>query len=258
MLIDINTYIGHYPFRQVKNMTPCELVKLMDDAGIDMAAVSSMNSVFYRDSQQGNEELAEQIAPYKGKFIPFAIINPAYTGWKKDFLHCINDLGFKGLELYPYYHQYELNSANCVELVTLAGEMGIPVHLPCALENIRQRHWFDTNENLSVEQVDALLNLCPDTDIIITNGATSSIAHVLEKSTAGRRGRVYYDFARIDAFLSDFADLIKTAGADRVVFGSVAPLQYIDPQLVKLHYGKLSAEDKEKITSGNLKELFKL
>lgn len=258
MLIDINTYIGHFPFRQVKNMTPSELVKLMDEAGIDMAAVSNMNSVFYRDPQQGNEELAEQAAPYSSRFIPFAIINPSYPGWKKDFLHCINDLGFKGLELYPYYHQYELNSPECAELVKLAGEMGIPVHLPCAIENIRQRHWMDVNENLSEAQVDALLNLCPDTDIIITNGATSGIAQILAKSSAGRKGRVYYDFARIDAFLPDFENLVKTAGADRVVFGSVAPLQYIDPQLVKLHFGKITPKEKEKIMYGNLKELFKL
>lgn len=258
MLIDINTYIGHWPFRQVKNMTPGELVKVMDEAGIDVAAVSSMNSVFYRDAQQGNEELAEQIAPYKGRFLPFAIINPVYTGWKKDFVRCVETLKMRGLELYPCYHRYELANANCVELVKLAGEMKIPVHLPCAIENIRQRHWMDVEENLSLAQVEQILKLCPDTDFIITNGATTGMAQYLAPTVSARKGRVYYDFARVDAFLPEFRALIEAAGADRVVFGSVAPLQYIDPQLVKLHFGKLDNVEREKIMSGNLKELFKL
>lgn len=258
MLIDINTYLGHWPFRQVKSSTPGELVKIMDNAGVDMAAVSSINSVFYKDSQQGNEELMEEIAPFNTRFIPFAIINPAYTGWKKDFIRCIENMGMKGLELYPYYHQYSLTDSCAVELLKIAADKKIPVHLPCAIENIRGRHWMDTSENLSLAQVEVVLNLCPDTDFIITNGSSSNIAQYLKKAVNSRSGRVYYDFSRIDVFLPDFNSLVEAAGIDRVVFSSLAPLQYIDPQLIKLYFSGLNDFEKEKVMSGNLKELLRL
>ncbi len=258
MLIDINTYVGHWPFRKVGNGTADELIKVMDDSGIDMAAVSSINAIFYKDSQQGNDELIGQIDRYKERFIPFAIINPSYTGWKKDFEDCIGKMGMKGLELYPYYHQYRLTDSNAVELVRMAAERSIAVHLPCSVVNIRQRHWLDTTENLSVQEVEEVVRLCPDTDFIITNGPVLRMAGCLEKAAGSRKGRIYYDFARVDIFSTDFTALIESVGADRVVFGSVAPMQYIAPQLVKLHYSGLNDIEQEKVMSGNLKQLFGL
>ena len=179
MIIDINTYIGHWPFRQVENSTPEGLVNLMDKAGIDKACVSNLNAIFYRNVQDGNEELAQQISigkEFRDRLIPFAIINPSYPGWKKDFAHCIDDLGMKGLELYPTYHKYNLASENAVELLNMAAEKGIPVHLPCAIENIRQRHWMDTKEDLTADSVTQVLSTCPKTNFIITNGPTNAIA----------------------------------------------------------------------------------
>lgn len=258
MIIDINSYIGHWPFRQLKNNTAAGLVKLMKESGIDMAAVSSVNAIFYKDTQQGNEELAEEINGHGGKFIPFAIINPAYTGWKKDFLYCVEKLGMKGLELYPYYHQYSLADKNTVELLNIAADMKIPVHLPCAIENLRQRHWMDTTRNLSVGELEKVLPICPGTDFIITNGSAVSMARQLQNAAEKRPGKIYYDFARLDVFTSGLETLVNIVGADRIVFGSVMPFQYIDTQLVKLHYSKLSETDKNKIAYGNISLLFGL
>lgn len=258
MIIDINTYIGHWPFRQVRNSTAEGVIAKLDKAGIDMAAVSSMNAIFYKDTQQGNEELMEEIKQYKDRFIPFAIINPVYTGWEKDFLRCVDDLGMKGLELYPYYHQYKLTDEPAVKLLKMAGDKGIPVHLPCAVENIRQRHWMDTLENLSINEVEQALTLAPKTDFIISNGPTLSYSQRLKNVSDTREGRVYYDFARVDVFESNLEKLIEAAGIDRVVFGSQAPFQYVDTQLVKVHYLGLSQEDKNKILHGNLKALFEI
>ena len=108
MIIDVNTYIGHWPFRQLRNNTAKGLIDVMDETGITVACVSSVHSIFYKDTQEGNRELFNEIAPYKERFLPYAVINPVYPGWKKDFLTCIKDMNMKGLELYPYYHQYNL------------------------------------------------------------------------------------------------------------------------------------------------------
>ncbi|NSW89407.1 MAG: hypothetical protein HPY74_01780 [Firmicutes bacterium] len=258
MIIDVNTYIGHWPFRQIKTDSAEKLLKLMDKAGIDMACVSNINSIFYRDVLEGNIELVEQIKPHKERFIPFAIINPAYPGWKKDFLYCIDNLGMKGLELYPCYHKYKLTDGNVIEILNMAAEKKIPVHLPCAIENIRQRHWLDIKEDLSREELKQVLPLCPETDFIITNGPSWDISGYLQPVAANRQGRIYYDFARLDILNSAFDNFVQAIGNENVVFGSVMPLQYIETQLVKLQYTKLGNEDKEKIMYKNLKELLKI
>lgn len=261
MIIDINTYIGHWPFRQIKNNTPEQLGARMDDAGIDIACVSNLNSIFYKAVQAGNEELYEQInscKSFKDRFIPFAIINPAYPAWEKDFLHCIDDLGMKGLELYPCYHNYKLSDDASVELINMAAEKGIPVHLPCALENRRQRHHLDTQEDLTADSVKELLALCPETDFIITNGPSTTINDQLNSQIGSRKGNIFYDFSRANMLGSAFDHFVSSIGSDHLVFGSAMPFQYLDTQLVKLYFSSLGNEDREKILFRNLKELFKI
>lgn len=261
MVIDINTYTGHWPFRQIKNNTPRELVELMDTEDIDLACASNLNSIFYRNVQAGNEELYEQInscEAFKNRLIPFAIINPTYPAWEKDFLHCIDDLGMKGLELYPCYHRFKLSDSAAVKLINMAAAKHIPVHLPCAIENMRQRHWLDVKEDITAESVKEVLALCPDADFIITNGPSAEIAGQLNALIVKRRGRVYYDFSRIEILYSRFDNFVRSVGADNVVFGSMMPFQYIETQFAKLYFSELDNSDKEKITSLNLKELLKL
>lgn len=258
MIIDVNAYIGHWPFRQIRRNTPRQLCKLMDETGIDLACVSNLNAIFYRDVHAGNEELHKQIhscKEYKDRLIPFAIINPLYPAWKKDFLHCINDLGMKGLELYPCYHRYKLSDSSAVELINLAAIKGIPVHLPCAIENIRQRHHLDVKEDITADSVKAVLTLCPDADFIITNGSSGAIHHQLNSLYETRKGKVYFDFSRANILGAAFNELIGAIGAEHVVFGSMMPFQYIDTQLLKLTISDLAKEEKEKILYGNLKEL---
>src|SRR5699024_5479482 len=178
--------------------------------------------------------------------------------WKKDLIYCIDKLGMKGIELYPYYHDYKLIDDSAVELINFAADRSIPVHLPCAIENIRQRHWMDATENLSIDDVEKVLRLCPDANFIISNGPTHIYADRLKELSDIRKGKVYYDFARVEVFLTDFDALVEAAGIENIVFGSAAPFQYMDPQLVKLEYAKLDSKKIDKIKYKNIEKLLGL
>ncbi len=157
MIVDVNTYIGHWPFRQLRHNNAKDLLKYLSNGKVDKACVSSINAVFYKDCMEANRELIDEIKQYKDKLIPFCIINPMYTNWKEDFIECVEELGFKGLELYPYYHDYKLDNDKALELIELAIKHNILIHLPCAIANIRQRHSMDTLENLNIQQVENVL-----------------------------------------------------------------------------------------------------
>ena len=58
MIIDINAYLGHFAFRQLRHNTADGLLALMDRKGIDRAVVSSAAAITYRNAQSGNEEVA--------------------------------------------------------------------------------------------------------------------------------------------------------------------------------------------------------
>ncbi len=258
MIIDVNAYIGHWPFRKIEYDTAEKLLSLMDNKGIDIACVSNLNSIFYRDVMEGNIELIKQIKTHTDRFIPFGIINPAYPGWKKDFLDCVEILGTKCIELYPCYHMYKLSDPNAVELLNMAADRKIPVHLPCAIENIRQRHWLDVKTDLTKEELKEAAELCPKTDFIITNGPSSDIAAYLKSSTDKREGKVYYDFSRLGILNYGPDSFIEKVGINRVVFGTVMPLQYIETQFVKIYLSKLESNETDKILNENMKELLNI
>lgn len=84
MLIDVNTYIGHWPFRQLRHNTAEAMVKRMDQHGIDQAVVASIHGIFYKNVHPANEELAKAVRRYRDRLIPFATLNPAYPGWETE------------------------------------------------------------------------------------------------------------------------------------------------------------------------------
>src|SRR5262249_9096363 len=88
MILDVNAYLGHFPFRRLRHNTAGALLGLMDAKSIDRAVVSSAAAITYRNPQSGNEELAEEVARHRDRLIPFAVINPFYAGWRDDLDAC--------------------------------------------------------------------------------------------------------------------------------------------------------------------------
>jgi predicted TIM-barrel fold metal-dependent hydrolase len=160
--------------------------------------------------------------------------------------------------MYPYYHPYRLTEANAIRLANLAGEAGIPVHIPVSIINVRQRHWLDTTEILNTSDFIALIKNAPNTDFIVSNGATDAIAAAAKDADSKRKGKVYYDFQRVEVFLPSFERLLATVGPEQIVLGTGNPLQYLDTQFVKLHYMDVSDEVKDLITYKNAARLLKL
>ena len=62
ILYDANTFVGHWPFRQIINSTPQELRSLLESYGIKKALTANINNIFYKDAHSGNQELVEMIA----------------------------------------------------------------------------------------------------------------------------------------------------------------------------------------------------
>jgi len=260
MLIDANMVIGHYPFRKSENKTAAELVKLMDQYSVDKAVVSSLNGIYYRDVMEGNYELLDEIAPFKDRLIPACVINPVYADVLTDLNTCLK-LGFRAIRLFPRQHGYPLDGPEAVAVLKAAAEYNLPVQLPVYLDDPRGRHPMDYMDPIGVDEIVNAAMLSLDTDIMINNGNHQSFAPKL--SCLIRKGRICYDIGRTDCMnQTSFTELLEAAGADHIVFGTGAPLQYIAVQQVKLAFmsrtAGLNEQQLEKIKSENAKEFFHL
>jgi predicted TIM-barrel fold metal-dependent hydrolase len=246
MIIDVNAYLGHFAFRQLRHNTAAGLLALMDRARIDRAVVSSASSITYRNAQPGNQEVAGEIESHRDRLSGFAVLNPVYAGWRDDLKICREQYGMKGLRLYPRWHNYRLTDKACIELVHAAASVGMVISIPLRVEDRRQGSWLVDIPDVDKEEIARLVAACPDAKFILVNGSGYT-ASTLGRANNGLPNYVI-DIALLTVELAnETGRLINELGPDRVVFGTGIPFHYAGPALAKMELLEVSESVKEAI-----------
>ena len=255
MIIDVNAYLGHFAFRQLRHNTVAALLKLMDSKGIDRAVVSSASAITYRNAQTGNEEVAAEVKRHRDRLIPFAVVNPFYAGWQDDLDICQQAFGMAGLRIYPRWHNYGLSDGCCLDLVNAATERGMIVSIPIRPEDSRQRSWLADVPDVALDEIAGLVKACPHAQFILVNGAGFARS-ALGRKEKGLPGNYFIEISRLSVVLdNEIGQLLLNLGPERVVFGTGMPFKYPDPSLVKLEALEASEADKEQIRWRNAVKL---
>ncbi len=251
MIIDVNAYLGHFAFRQLRHNTPAALLRLMDAKGIERAVVSSASAITYRNTQPANEALYAAVGPHRDRLIPFAVVNPDYAGWEDDLAICREEFGMAGLRLYPNWHRYTLGDACAGELVAAAAERNMLVSIPLRVEDYRQRSWLVDVPDVRPAEIAELVKRHPQAKFLLVNGAgfaRSPLAQESEQLPAN----YWIEISRLSALLAnEIGELLGRLGADRIVFGTGMPFTYPDPALLKVEVLDGAEEVKEKICRRN-------
>jgi uncharacterized protein len=257
-VIDVNAYLGHFAFRQLRHNSADGLLRLMDRKRIEKAVVSSASAITYRNAQSGNEEVAAEVKAHRDRLIPFAVINPAYSDWRHDLRVCQEEFGMRGLRLYPNWHRYKLDGVECLELVRAATARKMPVSIPFRVEDRRQQSWLVDVPDVSQQDAIALVRAMPDARFIFGNGSgfTSS---ALGRKENGLPLNYWIEISLLTALVAnEIGQLIRNIGEDRILFGSGMPFHYPDGALLKVEVLDVPAAMKEKIARGNAKRLLSL
>ncbi|MPM57126.1 hypothetical protein SDC9_103947 [bioreactor metagenome] len=253
MLFDINCATGHWPFRRLPMRSLPELKEHLESFGIGGAAVTHNHAVCYQNVHDANLELAEALdrPGMRDYFVGVATLNPLYPAWAKDLRGCVETLGFRALRLLPAYHRYALDGPEAGRILTLAGELGLPVLIPDELVNFRQRHFMEPEAPLGLSAIIAAARKFPGVRLVVLNGTPVAGGEYPDN--------LYFEISRLRSAFGDvFGQLAARCGADHLLFGSGAPFKEVEPALLKLHHAPLSAEAQALVASGNARRLFQL
>jgi len=257
-MIDINAYLGHFAFRQLRYNTAPGLLHLMDRAHIQQAAVSSASAITYRNSHSGNEEIAAQTKSHKDRLIPFAVLNPAYSDWQHDLRQCHEEFGMKGLRLYPHWHNYKLTDSACLELIQAATERQMVISIPFRVEDRRQGTWLVDIPDVTMQEAEALVKAAPKAQFIFGNGGGFT-GSLLGKKNNGLPSNYSIEISLLTAVMAnEIGALIDAIGDDRVLLGSGMPFHYPEASVLKVDVLDASAATKAKIREGNARRLLRL
>ena len=257
MVIDSNAYIGHWPFRKFEYNTPEALLGRMKEFGTDLSVISNLNGVFYKNTQNANEELHQAIRSkkaYSEKLIPLAVINPIYGGWREDFEVCIQKMGMKGIRLYPKYHGYEITDPACLDLVKMSRDKGLPVVFSLRMVDKRTSSWMDIDKEWSLNDIMPIVRAVPDAKYLIVN-VTNSTALSEEDLALYKKADLLMDTS--GRLLEGWPDpLMPKFGADKFCFGTHSPiLDYFTGllRIESLRENEANEKTKESLRSGNIR-----
>ncbi len=241
-MFDINTAIGHWPFRRIPNQSAAELRRHLESHGITGAAAAHTAGLFYKNCHDANLELAEAIAAHDDFFVGVATLNPCYAAWERDLEACVKGLGFRALRMVPQYHDYSLSDAPALALVRAAAALDIPVLIPGRVVDTRQRHWLDVERMQSLQDILAVCRAVPAARIVVTELPVTAGAL---STPAGQPvcGNLYVETSRqVSCYGQVMAKVVRLLGADHVLFGSGAPFKEVEPSLLKVYHADLDAE----------------
>lgn len=200
--------------------------------GIDRACVCSARGIWY-DDEEGNRETEEMVAAHP-RLIPVATLDPRkYINAVAEIKRCA-DQGIRIFRLFPEYQGWSIDSPSArrilgmlddARVVIMIGGTMTPIlpeleklHSPVILAGA---HFYQLADALAC--ADGMANLYLSTRLLIGPGSIEKAVSIL--------------------------------GPQRLVFGSHAPLIYLDSALRVFEAANLSAAQREPILYGNFWKL---
>jgi len=200
-------------------------IKLMDEAGIDVAVLCSLDWGIALGEppvplEEQHERIAEIAQRFPGRYIPFAGVDPRREGAVELFEKCIREEGFRGLKLHPAAGFYP-DDRRYYPLYEKAVELGVPVitHTGPAPSPLRSKPTQPV-------YLDDVLTDFPELTIVAAHMGQGwweelvSMAHAkpnLMTDMSGMQPMAATDYERFCRILRIF---LTAVGPDRVLFGT--------------------------------------
>jgi hypothetical protein len=251
MRIDVNAFLGQYPFRRLPETAPTALLQAMDRTGIDQAWVSHLSAIFWRDPTEGNATLY-QAAAHESRLRPIPAVHPELPRWQEGVAEAV-DREAPCVRCDPAF--YGLHPAGS-EMRALARECGrrqIPLLMAVRLEDSRQRHPNDRADTLAPWAVRALIRSDPALRLIITHADRDFVDQVHFGSTPEEARRILWDTCWVWGPPEEHLNqLIHTVGIDRFTFGTGMPMRLPEGAVCKLDLLDPTPDQRRAIESENL------
>lgn len=254
MRIDVNAFVGAYPWRKVPATSPEALAAALDRVAIDVAWVTHLPGLFWRDPTEGNAWLYE-MAKAERRFRPIPAVHPGLDQWEQTLADGVN-AGAPAVRCDPLYLGLDPTGGEMRILAAACGAAGIPLLCAVRLEDGRQRHVNDVVPELPAAAVRALIRSDSDVRLIVTHADRSFVEEVHFGSTLEEAGRIWWDISWLWGPPEDhLATLLATIGVERFVFGTGQPLRIPENSIAKLDVLDISREARAAIESGNAQQI---
>jgi predicted TIM-barrel fold metal-dependent hydrolase len=242
LAIDFHGHVGRWDHLLMEDDLP-KLLRSMDAVGLDRACVFN---IFHPDGTRGNDLTAAFVARCPDRFIGFAYVSPlAPQGMVPELERAIGRLGFRAIKLYSPYTPYEYNHPIWDPVYQFAQERGLAV----------LAHTGQDAEPRFLAEAAARF---PGARFVAGHAGNTDPFRRQSIKAAQRCPNFFLETCSTYRTPGVIEELVREAGADRVLYGSDLPLMDPRPQLGKIITARISDQDKRLVLGGNARRLLGL
>jgi len=248
MFYDATVFTGRWPFRKLGRPEIAHLLEDHEKNGVKGGVVSNLESIFYNDPMEGDEELAAKLpkgylqALSHNPFLPFAA---------KEISK--NELKAAAVRLYPCYHNYRPNDPAVIEFCRAAAGAGLVIYVIARMDDMRFDYLYH-QQVTDFNDIAELVRRVPEAKFVISYGMDvyRRVKDIADCPNA------YIDGAYMPDLVFGYRDAAPAFPAGRLLFATHYPLQLMESNTITLKLADIGCEEKDKIMYKNAAELFGL
>lgn len=253
-MIDVNVFLGAYPWRRIPGTSPDAVLRAMDAVGVTTAWATHLPSLFWKDPGEGNPWLYE-LAAREPRFRPVPVIHPGLPHWEDDLQEAA-DRRAVAVRADPGPLALAPVGGEMLRFLGAAAEAGLPMQAAVRLEDGRGRHPLDVAPELAPWMVRAWVRAHPRLRLVITHAERSFIEEVHWGSTPAEAARIWWDISWVWGPPEEHLGvLLATMGPARFLLGSGQPLRLAETPGARLDLLDLAPDTRAAITRDTARSL---
>lgn len=249
-IIDVNSFIGHWPLRPVSGKVSARL-REMDKLGIARSWVSSLHGFLYDDPNDANEELFRRTGNYRDRFEPVPIVRPGFPLWREELDRYVKDWSIRMVRIIPGFYPWEPDTDEFREFQHYLITQKLVLLLQWRVEDIRSFHNLVKPAFISKEQLIEFAKAYQG-KLIISGANPADSREILD--TCGINVFLDIAFGEGMDFLETFAK--DTSSSKRLLFSTMAPLLIPRASILKVQFSDISEVRKHDVFSRNAQRVF--
>jgi predicted TIM-barrel fold metal-dependent hydrolase len=235
-IIDFHVHLGNWT-RMYIPATVESMLSAMDRVGVDKVCI---NGVLFPDIREGNNAVAVQAEKHPDRIIPIAALNPYQGDMIDELKRCVFEHGMKGVKIHsihqePYSPDIRSRPREWDKVWEFCGEAKLPILYHGIVCRADIKSHPDTifvkahglGDLMSLKEIACFENVLAETC------STQNTPWALKKA-------------------------VEILGAERILWGTDAPLDDFAQRLGLVLDSKLSRTDQEKILGLNARRLLRL
>ncbi len=253
MIIDCNAFTGNWPFGELPFTLPVELADAASAAGISRSLISPLEAMFHHTPHSVNMNMLERTRDFH-TLSPVPVINPEMADYADNIKQYLEEYSIIAVRIAPEYQSLKADSPAIREFLELLQEIGLPLIIQIRMEDTRCQHPAFLVPDCPLEPWMKLLAAFPGIPVLFAGIKMNELAANREAFTSNN---FFTDTSWFDG-VNCIEQAINAIGNTKVIFGSNAPLFYMQSNILKLERADISEPDAAAIASGNASAIFRI